>query len=127
VELAVFDFLVEMLKTMNRTAKQKKLLAAAATVFSKHGFHQTRVDEIAELAGVAKGTLYYNFSSKSKLFSAMVTEGIDEIIEKIREQLADSDMPFAQHFRKLIECNVTLYLQYSDLGPHCVQRNHGGH
>ena len=100
---------------MNRTAKQKKLLAAAATVFSKHGFHQTRVDEIAELAGVAKGTLYYNFSSKSKLFSAMVTEGIDEIIEKIREQLADSDMPFAQHFRKLIECNVTLYLQYSDL------------
>jgi AcrR family transcriptional regulator len=104
-----------MLQTMNRTAKQKKILTAAATVFSKHGFHQTRVDEIAELAGVAKGTLYYNFSSKSKLFSAMVTEGIDEIIEKIREQLADSDMPFAQHFRKLIECNVTLYLQYSDL------------
>lgn len=100
---------------MNRTAKQKKILAAAATVFSKHGFHQTRVDEIAELAGVAKGTLYYNFSSKSQLFSATVTEGIDEIIQKIREQLADSDMPFAEHFRKLIECNVTLYLQYSDL------------
>ena len=99
---------------MYRTDKRKKILAAAAAAFSKKGFHQTKMDEIAEAAGVAKGTLYYNFASKPKLFSATVTEGIDEIIEKIRAQL-DSDMPFGEHFRKLIQCNVTLYLQYSDL------------
>ncbi|MBI9085531.1 MAG: TetR/AcrR family transcriptional regulator [Desulfobacterales bacterium] len=99
---------------MSKTDKRKKVLAAAASVFSTRGFHQARMDEIAERAGVAKGTLYYNFSSKSKLFSATVTEGIDEIIAKIRAQI-DSDMPFAEHFRQLIQCNVTLYLQYSDL------------
>ena len=99
---------------MCKTDKRKKILAAAAELFSKRGFHQARMDEIAERAGVAKGTLYYNFSSKSKLFSATVTEGIDEIIGKIRDQL-DADMPFADHFRKLIECNVALYLQHSDL------------
>ena len=63
---------------------------------------------------MAKGTLYYNFASKPKLFSATVTEGIDEVIGKIRAEL-DSDMHFIAHFRKLIECNVALYLQYSDL------------
>ena len=99
---------------MCKTDKRKKILAAAVELFSKRGFHQARMDEIAERAGVAKGTLYYNFSSKSKLFSATVTEGIDEIIGKIRDQL-DADMPFADHFRKLIECNVALYLQHSDL------------
>jgi AcrR family transcriptional regulator len=101
--------------TMYRTDKRKKILSAAATVFSTKGFHQARMDEIAERAGVAKGTLYYNFSSKSKLFSATVTEGIDEIIDKIRGQLLDSGIPFAEHFRKLIQCNVALYLQHSDL------------
>lgn len=100
---------------MSKTDKRKKILSAAAEVFSRRGFHQSRMDEIAERAGVAKGTLYYNFSSKSKLFSATVTEGIDEIIGKIRVQLLDADMPFADHFRKLIQCNVALYFQYSDL------------
>ena len=97
-----------------KTEKRRRILAAAATVFSQKGFHLARMDEIAECAGVAKGTLYYNFSSKSKLFSATVTEGIDEIIEKIRREL-QSELPFMAHFRKLIACNVSLYLQYSDL------------
>ena len=102
------------MKTANKADKRRRVLAAAATVFSQKGFHLAKMDEIARRAGVAKGTLYYNFSCKSKLFSATVTEGIDEIIEKIRGNL-QSDLPFMVHFRKLIECNVTLYLQYRDL------------
>ncbi len=97
-----------------KAGKRRRIFAAAAAVFSQKGFHQARMDEIAARAGVAKGTLYYNFSSKSKLFSATVTEGIEQIIAKIRENLR-SDLPFMVHFHKLIECNVDLYLQYSDL------------
>lgn len=103
-----------VVNTQTKADKRRRILSAAAVVFSQKGFHQAKMDEIAARAGVAKGTLYYNFSSKSKLFSATVTEGIDAIIDKIRVQL-DSDMPFAEHFRKLIQCNVALYLQYSDL------------
>jgi len=94
--------------------KRGNILQAAALEFSQKGFHRAKMDDIAARAGVAKGTLYYNFASKAKLFSATVTEGIDEIIEKVRVQL-EADLPFADHFRKLIECNVALYLQYSDL------------
>ena len=94
--------------------RRGKILLAAALVFSQKGFHRAKMDAIAEKAGVAKGTLYYNFSSKSKLFSATVTEGIETIVEQIQAQL-DADMPFDEHFRKLIECNVALYLQHSDL------------
>jgi len=96
------------------TKRRAKILPAAAMIFSQKGFHRAKMDEIAETAGVAKGTLYYNFSSKSKLFSATVTEGIETIVDQIQAQL-DADMPFGEHFKKLIQCNVDLYLQYSDL------------
>jgi AcrR family transcriptional regulator len=94
--------------------KKKKILASAITVFSKKGFHQATMEEIAQAAGVAKGTLYYNYTSKSALFRAAVTDGIEAIIEQIREALS-SDLPFHQHLRKLVEHNIALYLKYSDL------------
>ncbi len=72
------------------------------------------MEAIAEAAGVAKGTLYYNYLSKSALFSAVVTDGMEVIIEQIRSRLS-SDLPFHEHLRKLVEHNISLYLKYSDL------------
>jgi len=94
--------------------KRKKILEAAATVFSQKGFRQAKMDEIAKQAGVAKGTLYYNFSGKSKLFAATVTEGMEKIIGQVEKEL-ESDLPFKEHLRKLIRSNLFLYLKYSDL------------
>lgn len=94
--------------------KRKKILEAAAIVFSRKGFHQARMDEIATLANVAKGTLYYNFSSKSMLFSATVTEGLESIIEQITEKL-DSNLPFIDLFRLLIDLTISLYLKNNRL------------
>jgi len=93
---------------------RKRILAAAVAVFSRKGFHQATMDEIALEAGVAKGTLYYNYASKSALFSATITDGIEVIIEQIRQALA-SQLPFLQHLRTLVEQNISLYLKYSDL------------
>ncbi|HOO89446.1 MAG TPA: TetR/AcrR family transcriptional regulator [Syntrophales bacterium] len=94
--------------------KRKKILKAAATVFSQKGFHQATMDEIAKEAEVAKGTLYYTFTSKSKLFAATVTEGMEEIIGEVEKELT-SELPFKEHFRKLIRTNFLLYLKYRDL------------
>ena len=95
-------------------ATQKKILAAAIAVFSRKGFHQATMDDIAGAAGVAKGTLYYNYASKSALFSAAITDGIDEMIATIRAAMT-SDLPFHRHLRKLVELNIGLYLKHSDL------------
>jgi AcrR family transcriptional regulator len=97
---------------------RNKILDAAVKAFSRNGFHQARMDDIAETAGVSKGTLYYNFESKSLLFSATVTEGMEAIMEEIRERIRESlksDLPFIDHLRKLIEVNVDMYLRYGDL------------
>ena len=55
-----------------RQATKAKLYEAAVTLIAEQGFSATTVDEIAERAGVAKGTVYYNFASKAELFEELL-------------------------------------------------------
>ena len=94
--------------------KRKRILKAAAHIFALKGYHLAKMDEIAGLAEVAKGTLYYNFASKSALFSATVTEGMDTLIGKIHAEL-ESELPFYEHMRHLLDSFVRLYIEHGDL------------
>ncbi|MFE7135305.1 TetR/AcrR family transcriptional regulator [Streptomyces sp. NPDC057638] len=59
-----------------RRATRAKLYEAAVTLIAEQGFSATTVDEIAERAGVAKGTVYYNFKSKTELFEELLRYGV---------------------------------------------------
>ncbi|WP_030542999.1 TetR/AcrR family transcriptional regulator [Streptomyces albus] len=59
-----------------RRATRTKLYEAAVTLIAEQGFSATTVEEIAERAGVAKGTVYYNFASKSELFEELLRHGV---------------------------------------------------
>ena len=51
-----------------------EILEAAFTEFSRNGYAVTTLDQIAERAGVTKGTIYVYFESKEHLFISMVRE-----------------------------------------------------
>jgi AcrR family transcriptional regulator len=53
-------------------ARAGEILDAAQAVFGEHGFARTRIDDVARLAGVSKGTVYLYFDSKEALFREMV-------------------------------------------------------
>ncbi|NLU67645.1 TetR/AcrR family transcriptional regulator [Streptomyces sp. HNM0574] len=59
------------------TATRQKLFQAAVTLIAEQGFSSTTVEEIAEHAGVAKGTVYYNFASKTELFEELLKHGVE--------------------------------------------------
>ncbi|WP_438294305.1 TetR/AcrR family transcriptional regulator [Streptomyces sp. HUAS TT7] len=59
-----------------RQATRQRLYEAAVTLIAEQGFSATTVDEIAERAGVAKGTVYYNFKSKTELFEELLRHGV---------------------------------------------------
>ena len=61
-----------------RSAKER-ILEAALEVFSNKGFHPATTDEIAERAGVGKGTLYRYFETKEKLFAQLVRLRTEEL------------------------------------------------
>ncbi len=71
---------------MKKTKERKKeILEAARKVFFDNGYEKTSVDMIADLAGVAKGTVYLYFKSKQQVFMA-VTLDIMERFEKVIEK-----------------------------------------
>lgn len=59
-----------------KDARPGELMAAALSLFVEKGFAGTRVEEVAQRAGVSKGTLFLYFPSKLDLFKAVVRENI---------------------------------------------------
>jgi AcrR family transcriptional regulator len=51
-----------------------QILDVAGSVFSRHGFHSTSMEQIAEGAGVTKPLLYRYFGSKDALYLATITQ-----------------------------------------------------
>lgn len=64
---------------MRRTKEEAEqtrqdLLEAALTIFSKNGYTASRLEDIAEAAGVTRGAIYHHFGSKEDLFIALLDE-----------------------------------------------------
>lgn len=59
-----------------KDARPGELMDAALSLFVEKGFAATRVEDVAQRAGVSKGTLFLYFPSKVELFKAVVRENI---------------------------------------------------
>jgi TetR/AcrR family acrAB operon transcriptional repressor len=49
-----------------------RILEAAMTVFRRHGFRRSSIEETAEAAGLTRQALYHHFKSKEALFRAVI-------------------------------------------------------
>lgn len=68
-------------RQQNRILRERRILDAALVVFSQKGFVSASMDDIAAEAGLTKPTLYQYFPSKDELFTAMMTEERDHMLE----------------------------------------------
>ncbi|MFD2169923.1 TetR/AcrR family transcriptional regulator [Tumebacillus lipolyticus] len=88
---------------MKSVDKRQAILEAAAKRFSRDGFHETKVGEIAEDAGIAKGTVYLHFKDKESLLAEVVRYQMSSYHKHIKEQMApyesaaDKLRAFASH------------------------------
>ena len=73
--------------------KHRAIMDAATTVFLKKGYVGTSMDEIAEIAGVSKQTVYKHFADKDRLFAEIVlatTDDVDQVVRGLAGTLADT-------------------------------------
>jgi AcrR family transcriptional regulator len=101
-------------KKRERQAKKQDILKAAREVGAQTGLHAATLDEIAEKAEFAKGTLYGYFPSKEDLFISMLEEEMIRFRENIRDVLAQ-DMPSDQVIAVLVVTMLRLFDQNVDL------------
>ncbi len=71
-----------------KEARPQELLDAALELFVEKGFAATRAEEVAQRAGVSKGTLYLYYPSKEELFKAVVRQNLGALIAEGKEAVA---------------------------------------
>jgi AcrR family transcriptional regulator len=76
--------------------RSDEILAAAIELFAKQGFAATEVQQIADQAGVGKGTVYRHFVNKDKLFLAAADLGLRQLKDAVNQATADLVTPLAR-------------------------------
>jgi AcrR family transcriptional regulator len=91
-----------------------EILAAARKVFARRGFDGATVDEIADAAGLAKGTVYLYFPSKREIYLEALRQGLSGLMDDIKRSVAAVSSP-ADKVRAFIETRVRYAEQNRDL------------
>lgn len=93
-----------------RTDKRTRILEAALVIFSRKGYYPAKVEEIAEQAGVGKGTVYEYFPSKLILFQEMFLM----VMDRYRQQLStalEEDAPIRTRIRDMFEMHLRFVVE----------------
>jgi AcrR family transcriptional regulator len=76
--------------------RQRRILDAALAVFSRRGYREASVDEIAEEAQTSKGGVYFHFPAKQAIFRALLDLSAKRLLEKVEAAIAKEDAPVAR-------------------------------
>ncbi len=70
-------------------ATRSRILDAALDVFSTKGYHDARVDEIVERSHTSKGSVYFHFPNKQRLFLALVDKFANLLERRVIEAISE--------------------------------------
>ncbi len=70
---------------------RERILDSALNLFSRKGYHDTRMDEIVDESETSKGAIYFHFPSKERLFLALMDQFADLLERRIREAIEQED------------------------------------
>jgi len=75
----------------DKLRQRQEMLGAALTLFSEKGYHNVSMQEIAETAEFAIGTLYKFFKNKEDLYKSLILEQADKFHLALRKALTETD------------------------------------
>ncbi|WP_121821863.1 TetR/AcrR family transcriptional regulator [Halostella salina] len=78
-----------------RERVREDLLSAGRELFARHGLAKTTVAELTDRAGIADGTFYRFFDSKTALYVAVLEREGERVLPRILAPLSERDDPEA--------------------------------
>jgi AcrR family transcriptional regulator len=108
----------------NESARQAHVLETALTVFIRHGFRKTSIEDIAQAAGISRQGIYLHFKNKDEIFSAAIQKSLDDRLQAAHEILDDDRLTLEEKLFKALDewfgQHVGLYHpEASDLVAQC--------
>ena len=91
---------------MRRTKEEaeetrQQLLSAALEVFANKGYEATRLSDIADAAGLTRGTIYWHFENKADLFRKLIADHIDPFVLLINK-IFERKLPPLETLRQIL-------------------------
>ena len=99
---------------------EEVILNAATTVFQKKGMDGTRMQEIADKAGINKAMLHYYYRSKQKLFEAVFKSAINLMAPKVIK-IMETDEPLFDKIRNFTDKYITFISKHSFIPTFIIQ------
>lgn len=97
---------------MNKT--KRKIFETSMRLFAEKGYEATSIDEITATVGVAKGTLYYHFSSKEEIFNFLIEEGIKLLQNSIDIKTARHSN-YIDKIKAIVLIQIKIIVKYEDI------------
>jgi AcrR family transcriptional regulator len=94
--------------------KKEQILEAAQEVFFKKSFYEATMEDIAQLSGVKKPTIYYYYPSKIDLASELIEQYIKKLFEKI-EEIIHQTTNIKQRIKTIVDFYINLLEENSKI------------
>ena len=90
---------------------RNRILDAALDVSAAKGYHDSRMDEIVEQSETSKGSIYFHFPNKERLFLALVDQFADLLERRVNEAIQHEDEGI-QRVRVALETVLATFGKY---------------
>jgi len=85
-------------------SRREELLAVATKLFAARGYHGTRINDVADVVGLNKATVYHYYASKSLILFDIYREAADRTVAAVHDEPSWSAREAIFHFtRRLLE------------------------
>lgn len=108
--------------------KKEKILEAARDIFFKKSFYEATMDDIAQLSGIKKPTIYYYFPSKIDLALQLMEVNVKNIFEKINKIISTTSnvkqriKTIVEFYINLLEENSKIFIVMQRIGYDFMQK-----
>lgn len=75
--------MTETTRERDKDQTRRRILDAAADVFSEKGYHSASVDDIVRVSGTSKGAIYFHFPNKQTIFLSLVDYLTRLLVERV--------------------------------------------
>ncbi len=91
---------------------REAILAAAERCFADHGFHATRLEEVAQAVGIRRASIVYYFRDKAELYDAVLADALGGLFDELSLALRAEGTESAR-----IEAAISTWVAYVGARP----------
>jgi AcrR family transcriptional regulator len=96
------------------SARQTQILETALSVFLRHGYRKTSMEDIANTAGISRQGIYLHFKDKDAIFSASIQKALDDGLQAANRILDDDRLALEEKLLKALDEWFGRYVELID-------------